>query len=520
MAKIKKIEPAVATLERRKRVAAYARVSKDTERLLHSVSAQVSYYNKLIQGNPEWEFAGVYADTGLSGTGTQWRDEFQRLLADCEAGKIDIVLTKSISRFARNTLDLLETVRHLKELGVEVRFEKERINSFSGDGELMLSILASFAQEESRSISENVKWGVRKRFQSGEIGAANKHILGYRYDDDLEQYVIIPEEAEIVRLMFQRYLEGVPLQGICDELNDKGYRTINGKLFQEASLNNLIHNEIYAGDLVRQKCYMIDPIKKTKVRNNGELPQYRMTDCHEAILDRETYAKVQQEFERRTAMLNPTYCFTKKIRCAVCGQPFTRKKGKQRGKVYVHWICRSKKEPGQSCCSRNFSDSELKRICAEVLGTDTFDENIFELQVKEMLVQENGSIEFHLVGGETRVWQDLKINQTYHEFTVTDCFQGKVFCGKCGHPYHRVISANKWTYWYCIGKKYGYKGVECDAQNYADFQLRRISAFILGQTEFDEAAFEQQIEKITVLEDGSLEYKFYEGRTEIWQRRM
>ncbi len=150
----------------------------------------------------------------------------------------------------------------------------------------MLSILASFAQEESRSISENVKWGVRKRFQSGEIGAANKHILGYRYDDDLEQYVIIPEEAEIVRLMFQRYIEGVPLQGICDELNDKGYRTINGKLFQEASLNNLIHNEIYAGDLVRQKCYMIDPIKKIKVRNNGELPQYRMTDCHEAILDR------------------------------------------------------------------------------------------------------------------------------------------------------------------------------------------------------------------------------------------
>jgi len=130
MAKIKKIEPAVATLERRKRVAAYARVSKDTERLLHSVSAQVSYYNKLIQGNPEWEFAGVYADSGLSGTGTQWRDEFQRLLADCEAGKIDIVLTKSISRFARNTLDLLETVLHLKELGVEVRFEKEQSGAF------------------------------------------------------------------------------------------------------------------------------------------------------------------------------------------------------------------------------------------------------------------------------------------------------------------------------------------------------------------------------------------------------
>ena len=384
----------------------------------------------------------------------------------------------------------------------------------------MLSILASFAQEESRSISENVKWGVRKRFQSGDIGAANKHILGYQYDDNLGKYTIIPEEAEIVKLMFQRYLEGLPLQGICDELNGKGYRTINDKLFQEASLNNLIHNEIYAGDLVRQKCYIIDPIKKTKARNNGELPQYRLTDCHEAIIDRETYSKVQQEFERRTAMLNPTYCFTGKIRCGVCGQSFTRKKGNQKGKTYVHWICRSKKESVRSCSIRNFADAALKDICAEVLGTDTFDEVLFVNQIKQMVVQASGDIEFHLVQGECQVWHDLKISPTSHEFTVTDCFQNKVFCGKCGHPYHRVVSANKWTYWYCIGKKYGYKGVECDAQNYADFQLRRISAYILGQQEFDETTFENQVEKIMVLEDGSLEYKFYEGRTEIWRRKM
>ena len=414
----------------------------------------------------------------------------------------------------------MTTVRYLKELGVEVRFEKENIHSFSGDGELMLSILASFAQEESRSISENVKWGVRKRFQSGDIGAANKHILGYQYDYNLGKYTIIPEEAEIVKLMFQRYLEGIPLQGICDELNGKGYRTINDKLFQEASLNNLIHNEIYAGDLVRQKCYIIDPIKKTKARNNGELPQYRLTDCHEAIIDRETYSKVQQEFERRTAMLNPTYCFTGKIRCGVCGQSFTRKKGNQKGKTYVHWICRSKKESVRSCSIRNFADAALKDICAEVLGTDTFDEVLFVNQIKQMVVQASGDIEFHLVQGECQVWHDLKISPTSHEFTVTDCFQNKVFCGKCGHPYHRVVSANKWTYWYCIGKKYGYKGVECDAQNYADFQLRRISAYILGQQEFDETTFENQVEKIMVLEDGSLEYKFYEGRTEIWRRKM
>lgn len=185
MRKISRIEPKLPVIQARKKVAAYARVSRDTERLMHSVSAQVSYYSALIQKNPEWEYAGVYADMGISGTDTSKRGEFLRMLEDCEAGKIDIILTKSISRFARNTVDLLETVRHLKNLGIEVRFEKENIHSLSEDGELMLTLLASFAQEESRSISENVKWGVRKRFQSGEIGAANKHILGYRYDDGL-----------------------------------------------------------------------------------------------------------------------------------------------------------------------------------------------------------------------------------------------------------------------------------------------------------------------------------------------
>ena len=167
MRKITKLEPTAPILTPKKRVAAYARVSMETERLQHSLSAQISYYNDKIQKNPDWLFAGVYADNGISGSGTEKRDDFNRLLADCDAGKIDIVLTKSISRFARNTVDLLETVRHLKEIGVEVWFERENIHSLDGDGELMLSILASFAQEESRSISENVKWGTRKRFEQG-----------------------------------------------------------------------------------------------------------------------------------------------------------------------------------------------------------------------------------------------------------------------------------------------------------------------------------------------------------------
>ncbi|MCD8300573.1 MAG: recombinase family protein, partial [Clostridiales bacterium] len=185
MPNLTKIEAKVPAVAARKKVAAYARVSMQTEKMKHSISAQVSYYSGLIQNNPDWEYAGVYADDFISGTDTVKRDEFNRMIADCEAGMIDIILTKSISRFARNTVDLLETVRHLKDIGVEVRFEKERINSMSGDGELMLSILASFAQEESRSISDNVKWGIHKRMQSG-MPNANGHfnIYGYRWEGD------------------------------------------------------------------------------------------------------------------------------------------------------------------------------------------------------------------------------------------------------------------------------------------------------------------------------------------------
>ena len=405
MRRIEKVEPMVPRVKLKKKVAAYARVSMETERLMHSLSAQVSHYSKYIQKNPAWEYAGVYSDDGISGTGTKKRKGFQQLIADAEDGKIDIILTKSISRFARNTVDLLETVRHLKDKGIEVRFEREHISSMSSEGELMLTILASFAQEESRSISENCKWGIRKRFQSGEIGAANKHILGYQYDEDLKQYVVIPEEAEIVKRMFRLYLEKVSLRAICDELNDMGYRTINGMLFQEAAINSLLHNEIYAGDIRRQKCYIADPINKTKVKNQGELPQYYMADCHEAIIDRETYALVLQEFERRTAMLNPTYCFTGKIVCGMCGSPYTRKKSKVKGKTYVHWICRAKKEVGRTCKNHNFSEINLKKISVEILELEEFDEDIFTQQIEKITVLADGSLAFKFYEGRTKVWQ-------------------------------------------------------------------------------------------------------------------
>lgn len=403
--KISRIEPVIQASPKRKRAAAYARVSRDTERLMNSVSAQAGYYSDLIQNEPEWEYAGVYLDCGISGTDISRRRGFQRMLADCEAGKIDIILTKSISRFARNTVDLLETVRHLKTLGIEVRFEKEQIYSLSKDGELMLSLMASFAQEESRSISENIKWGVRKRFQSGEIGTVNKHILGYRYDEEQRKYMIIPAEAETVRRIFDLYLEGRSLRGIAKVLNEAGLTTVKGCRFTEASLNIMIHNEVYAGDIRRQKYFVQDLITKNKVLNRGQLPQYYIAGCHEAVLDHKTWARVQEEMKRRAAMANPVYPFTGKIRCGICGRLFTRSKSSTRGRNYVHWICRSKKEKGMNCGSANFSEEELERITAQVLETAEFDGTEFEKEVRGIRVTESGDLEFSLVSGEVREWK-------------------------------------------------------------------------------------------------------------------
>jgi len=516
MAKIRKIEPKTPKIKKRKKVAAYARVSAESDRMMHSLSAQVSYYSKLIQENPEWEYAGVYADSFISGTGIKQRKEFQRLVEDCEQGKIDIVLCKSISRFARNTVDLLETVRHLKELGIEVRFEKERINSLSGDGELMLSLLACFAQEESHSISENSKWGIRKRFESGEIGTANKHILGYQYDETLRKYVIIPEEAEIVRKIVELYLERIPLRDICDDLNDRGWRTVNGCLFQEAWMSTMLRNEVYAGDTLRQKKYIEDPITKNKVKNKGELPMYYMPDTHEAIIDRETWEKVQEEVARRESLLNPTYCFSGRIKCDICGRPYTRHADWAKGKLYPRWICRAKKEPGITCSGVNYSEKKLREISVEILGLADFDETAFEERVREMTVLANGDIVFNLFGGETKMWvrppKPVKPPQPVREKKPPEhCFDGKIFCGNCGRRFGRVKSDTKdhHIYWRCRAKSSG-TGT-CDSVNYPDAELKSIFCELMGQPEFDEDYFNKTVDRIVVQKTGSVDIHLKDG---------
>ena len=369
----------------RQKVAAYARVSLETDRLSHSLSAQTRYYRGLIRSRADWELAGIYADSFISGTETSRRTEFQRLLTDCESGKIDIVLCKSISRFARNTVDLLRSVRRLKDLGVEVRFEKENINSLSSEGELMLTLLASFAQEESRSISENVKWGIRKHFRAGDAEMRNKSVLGYRYGRG--HYVIVPEEAEIVRLIFADYVGGVSLRRISEHLRESGLKTHRVFDFSHSQINYIVHNEIYIGNIVLQKTFVKDFMTHAKVPNRGELPLYRFENRHEPIIDRETFSEAQRESERRAAKKS-VYPFTRRLICAKCGKPFTRRSN---GGKYACWHC------------RNCENVKLKEDKLSALLGMTDEE--FSEQIANVTVRENGSLEAKFYDGRNETWQ-------------------------------------------------------------------------------------------------------------------
>ena len=362
---IEKVAFPVPTAPKLTRVAAYARVSSAKDTMLHSLSAQVSHYNSLIQQHPGWIFCGVYADEGLTGTKAD-RENFQRMLADCRAGKIDMIVTKSISRLARNTVTLLETVRELKDLGVDVYFEEQNIHSLSADGELMLTILASYAQEESLSASENQKWRVKQKFSNGQPWRT--YMLGYRYDG--EQLVIVPEEAEIVRSIFADYLDGKGVVAIMKRLNEEGILTQQGFTWHQSAVQRVLRNYTYTGNLLLQTKFRENHLTKRTVVNRGELPQYHIQNSHEPIIDMDTYKAVQIEMAHRADQFGKpqttaTYPFTGLITCAGCGKHY-RRKMKKTGPV---WICSTYNTLGKAACqSKAIPESVLIDIVDEIGG--------------------------------------------------------------------------------------------------------------------------------------------------------
>jgi len=384
-----------ADAPKKKRVAAYCRVSSGKDAMLHSLSAQVSYYSDYIQKHG-WEYAGVYADEALTGTNDN-RENFQRLLAECRKGTIQMVITKAISRFARNTVTLLETVRELKALGVDVYFEEQNIHTMSADGELMLTILASYAQEESLSVSENMKWRIRRNFEEGKPWSGL--ILGYRFQNG--QFVVVPEEAEIVKRIFREYLDGLGATAIMKGLNEDGILTRLGKPWRIEGVLKILRNYNYTGNLILQKTYRENHLTKRKMKNNGEKPQYHAVGTHEAIIDLATFEAVQEELARRSEHYSGkkpstvTYPFTRLIVCANCGKHYKRKTTA----TGIVWICSTYNTHGKKACSS-------KAIPESVLYELTADTPIGDLTA--IRAEKDNTLVFCFKNGEQTVkrWRD------------------------------------------------------------------------------------------------------------------
>ena len=307
----------------RRRVAGYARVSTDSEEQLTSYEAQVDYYTKYIRSNPDWEFVDVYTDEGISAVSTRGREGFNRMIEDALAGRIDLIVTKSVSRFARNTVDSLTAVRKLKEHGTEVYFEKEGIYTFDSKGELLITIMSSLAQEESRSISENVTWGQRKRFADGKVTLPYSSFLGYcKGPDGLPE--IVPEEAETVREIYRLFIQGKTVNWIANHLTAKGIPTPRGKSkWQTSTIESILTNEKYKGSAILQKKFTVDFLSKKMKVNEGEVPQYIVEQSHPAIIDPEQWQKVQDEMAVRKAKgrhHNSLSPFSAKLVCGDCGE--------------------------------------------------------------------------------------------------------------------------------------------------------------------------------------------------------
>ena len=366
------------------RVAAYCRVSTDHEEQANSYKVQIDYYTNLINSNSEWTMAGIYADEGISGTQTKNRKEFNKMIRKCRQKKIDLVLCKSISRFARNTVDCLEYIRELRLLGIGVIFEKENINTLAMNSEFIISLYGSFAQAESESISKNVSWGIEKSFKEGKVKYVMDKTLGYRMGEDGKPY-IIEEEAEIVRRIYRMFLDGLSMQRIADIMQAEGVARRSGcTTWNRSNVNYILKNEKYAGDAILQKSYTIDCITHKRVKNNGEKNKYILHDCHPAIIDRDTYNRTQQELTRRCTIKQRSdkavtsqgryaskYALTDIMICGECGTPYRRVVWNSHGRKLPVWRCINRLDHGKKYCkhSPSLNEEHLHRAIIDAINS-------------------------------------------------------------------------------------------------------------------------------------------------------
>ncbi len=430
------------------RVAAYCRVSTDSDEQASSYEVQIEHYTEFIKKNSEWEFAGIFADDGISGTNTKNRDEFNRMIDECMAGKIDMVITKSISRFARNTLDCLQYIRKLKDKNVAVYFEKENINTLDAKGEIMLTIMASLAQQESQSLSQNVKLGYQYRYQQGEVMVNCSRFLGYTKDEN-KRLVIVPEEAEIVKRIYREYLEGSSMDKIKKGLEADGILTGAGKKrWHTSTIRKILSNEKYIGDALLQKTYTVDFLTKKRVVNNGIVPQYYVENSHEPIIPRELFMQVQEEMVRRANLrsgkggrkrvYSSKYALSSIVYCGHCGDIYRRVHWNNRGYKSIVWRCVSRlEEKGSECTAPTINEETLQTAVVKAINellankepflstlqkniatifneendnaTDDIDSKLEELQ-QQLLIQAKSKNDYEDVADEIYRLRELKQN--------------------------------------------------------------------------------------------------------------
>lgn len=397
------------------RVAAYARVSSDKDAMLHSLSSQVSYFSKMIQSHESWKYVGVYSDEGITGTKSN-RQGFTKMILDAKAGKIDIIVTKSLSRFARNTVDCLKTIREMKAINVDIFFEEQNIHTLSSNGEFLISLLAGYAQEESRQCSENTLWRVRKNFKEGKPYGGSS-MLGYKLEKG--KFTVVPEEADVVRRIFDLYLAGNGFCKISRMLTDDGIKSYTGKAWNKSTVGEVISNVTYTGNLHLQKTYTENHVTKKTMKNKGEKPMYVVEGNHEPIISQEEFDRAQalrkaKAVGKRGGKSGPAYPFTGLIRCGECGRLFKHKVTK----YYENWCCSQYDELGKAYCdSKKIRDDVLRKACAEALKTDSFDEALFKERVSSIDAFNGNRLVFHFKDGTAKevLWQSPSRKDSWTE---------------------------------------------------------------------------------------------------------
>ncbi len=407
-----------AAVTKQLRVAAYCRVSTDEEEQLSSYEAQCEYYTDKIMSNKEWTMAGIFADEGITDTSTKKRTEFLRMIRQCKQKKIDLILTKSIQRFARNTLDCINYTRILRQLGIGVLFEKENINSLPPDSEFMITMYGAMAQSESESISSNIRRGRQMHAKVGTLKIPCHWLYGYKKDAD-GKFCIVPEQAEVVREIYERYKDGASLRNLKDWLEGNQIKTVLGTADWSISvIKGILTNEKYCGDVLLQKTFCTDVISKKIVKNVGQMAQYYMPDHHEAIVSREQYNAVKAEMARRSALRSPSKeavtgrsCYTSKyalsdrLFCGECGTLYRRKTRNVKGNIYHEWRCISRLEYGKKYCheSPTLREIPLQNAILAAINSAMSDKVALVDRIKNVV-----SLELLPVQGQTMSLADIE----------------------------------------------------------------------------------------------------------------